>query len=266
MTKEHFEKTPGKADRWFRAAIVLALLYGITFSLNSFFNWIFFFAAVYAFFMSYFTLPVQPKIFQGKRRPGGGWTGPTQFNTGTSQSTTEARIKRVIFSIVGGFFALMILFFIIGILNPEDQQQNVEDAVNEAMMLTPQELVNEGHQFFNEGNYDSADFYYGLAIGKDPGNMEAVYGKGIVLWQHDRKDEAMVLFEESYEGGYRYAWLSWVLADMHDKNGNSSRAISLYKESISLDSANEDSYNRLAELEPENRDKYLLLAQKYAEN
>lgn len=269
MAEEHFEKTPKKAGRWFRAAIVFALLYGITFSLHSFFNWIFFFASVYAFFMSYFLLPVQPKIFQGGRRSSGSRSGPTQFNTGTGQAGQQDianKVKRFMFTIVGLTFGMMVIFFIIGILNPEEEQQGGDYSVEGSATLSSQDFVSEGNQYFNESNYDSADAYYDRALALEPGNMEAVYGKGIVLWQRDRKDEAIIKFRQAYEGGFRYAWLSWVLADVNDKNGNTAQAIGLYKESVGLDSSYTDSYKRLAELEPSNRDKYLQLAQKYESN
>lgn len=271
MAEEYFEKTPRKANRWFRVAIVFALLYGVTFSLASFLNWIFFFATAYAFFMSYFRLPVQPKIFQGKRRSSQTWTGPTQFGAGgpAAQPPAVDRIKRIVFTIAGGVFALFVFFFIIGIMNPEpasDTAPEYEDLSADGTPPTASELVQRGNDFFNDAKYDSADKYYDRALVMDGGNMEALYGKGIVMYQAGNKEGAMALFRRAYEGGFRFAWLSWVLADMHDKNGNSSEAITLYKESVKLDSGYTDSYKRLAELEPAYRDKYLELAEKHASN
>jgi hypothetical protein len=268
VAEEQFEKTPRKANRWFRAAIVFALLYGLTFSLNSFFNWIFFSAAAYSFFMSYYLLPVQPGIFQGKKRQT--WSGPTQENTSTHTDprSIESKVKRIMFIIVGGFFALFVFFFIIGILNPEiPEQQNGEELLyDESVTQSPEGLISRGNDYFNQQQYDSAEAYYDRALDLAPDNMEAVYGKGIVLYQAGKQDEAMTLFRKSYGGGYRFAWLSWVLADMHDKRGESAEAIMLYKESVSLDSSYTDSYKRLAELEPLSRDRYLKLAEKFSGN
>ncbi|MEJ0031071.1 MAG: hypothetical protein WDO15_12135 [Bacteroidota bacterium] len=110
MAEEHFEKTPRKAARWFRAFIVLALLYGITFSLHSVFNWIFFLAAVYSLFMSYFTLPVQPKIFQQQSKPfnSGGRTSYTSTPSPSQLADRGKRVVRIIiFSVAGVFFLFM---------------------------------------------------------------------------------------------------------------------------------------------------------------
>lgn len=271
---EEFQKTPAKADRWFKAAIVLALLYGATFSLHSIFNWIFFCASGYAFFMSYFLLPVQPKIFQQKRRQERNWTGQAetgnQFGGGATSQPQNAVtvIKRVMFTIVGGVFALFMFFFVKELVDPTPEGTNTEytDLYAEGAEPTAQDLVNRGNDLFNDQQYDSAWKYYDLAATADNSNMEAVYGKGIVRYQQDKKEEAMTWFRQSYEGGFRYSWLSWVLAEMNEKNGNATQAISLYKESVSLDSTYVDSYKRLAELEPSNRDKYLKLAEKHASN
>lgn len=273
METEKFEKTPRKANRWFRAFVVLALLFGATFSLNSVFNWIFFFGAAYSFFMSYYLLPMQPKIFQGsqnRQRQSRPWQNQDQSyrNEAEVVSPVERSKKIAIIiasSIFGLFFFLMVIGFLVG--DPEEdvqssgQEQSYEPVDNSAAAL-----VSRGNDFFNNQEYDSADVYYDKALVLDGGYMEAIYGKGIVLYQQGRIDEANTAFLRAYEGGFRYAWLSWVLADMYDKQGQTSRAADFYKESVKLDSSYVDSYKRLAELEPGNSDKYLKLAQKYSSN
>ena len=273
MESEQFEKTPQKAARWFRAFIVLSLLYGITFSLTSFFNWIFFWAAIYSFFMSYFLLPVQPKIFQGRPKQA---RGPI-FNTGTRSAegapvTPGERGKKFVKIVVAVMGALFMIPFVIGFIdgwNGDDQTTSdpqEQTSTFDATDSSPASLVERGNGFFNNQQYDSADVYYDLALASDDGYGEAIYGKGIVAYQQGRSDEANTYFIRSYEGGFRYAWLSWVLADMYDKQGQTSRAADLYKESVKLDSTYTDSYKRLAELEPGLRDKYLELARKYGNN
>ena len=267
MEEEQFEKTPRKAARWFRAFIVLSLLYGITFSLNSLFNWIFFFAAAYSFFMSYFTLPMQPKIFQPRGSQfgsGGRATMNVSPDSPVDRAKTIAKVIGV--SIVG----LFVFLFVIGLLfGEEDETQTSQPEEQESLETTDTtddsaaSLVSKGHEFYNSQEYDSAEKYYELALTADPDYMEAVYGQGIVLYQKGSKDEAYGYFTRAYEGGYRYAWLSWALADMYDKRGAASRAIDLYKESVNLDSSYTDSYSRLAELVPGEREKYLQLAEKH---
>jgi hypothetical protein len=270
-----FEKTPKKAGRWFRAFIVLSLLYGITFSLDGFFNWIFFCAALYSLFMSYFLLPVQPKVFQSRPRESRGG----QFNTGQFQQSQAAptvqasRARRVIIgiaAIVFGLFLLppMIQGFIAG-WNGEDlpDTSNGDEAslqtepANDAMAY-----VDIGNEFFNNQQYDSAEAYYEKALEVDANYGAAVYGRGIVSYNRGRIDEANSFFLSAYEKGYRYPWLSWALADMYDKQGQTVRATEFYKESVGLDSSYTDSYKRLAEIEPANRQKWLDLAERYKED
>lgn len=275
MAQEEFNKTSVKADRWFRAAIVFALLFGATYSLYSLFNWIFFCATAYAFFMSYYLLPQQPKIFQQNRQKPGSGPRSRQPFTGMPNSDVPPmdpmkRIKRIVFGIAGGIFGLFFLLILIGIFfgDPveEGEQISVDQSTQESGELTADEMLTMGDNFFNEKKFDSADWYYQKALDMQPDNYAAVYGKGIVLYETNRKDQAMATFIRSYEGGYRNAWLSWVLADMRDKQGQTTEAIRLYKESIEQDSVNTDSYTRLAQLEPANASKYLEMARRHKDN
>lgn len=257
MTQEYFERTPRKANRWFRAFVVLALLYGITFSLHSIFNWMFFLGAGYSLFMSYFTLPVQPKIFQKQ-----------SAERVTYTATPVDRTKRIVRLIAISVFSFFVFLFLVGIFsgNNEESETTTTSEPEETTDESAASLTSTGNDLFNDGKYAEADGYYDRAIALDPGYWEAVYGKGIVLYQNGNRDEANTYFTRAYEGGYRYAWLSWVLADTYDKSGATARAVELYKESVGLDSSYVDSYNRLAELVPMERDKYLELARKHASN
>lgn len=258
---EDFQKTPKKADRWFRLAIVFALLYGITFSLYSIFNWIFFLASGYSFFMSYYLLPVQPSIFQGRPKPQQNWGGQA-----SAQRQNEQILKRVIFMIGAGVFVLFMFFFVKGFVQSIQEEATQPESSEETSEVTAAENIAKGDDFFNASQYDSAEVYYVKALDREPDNVQAMYGKGIVLWQTDRKDEAMTMFRRSYDGGNRFWWLSWVLADASDKEGNAEQAISLYKESLSMDSTCTECYTRLAVLEPANGAKYLELSQKHPAN
>ncbi|HEX8060095.1 MAG TPA: tetratricopeptide repeat protein [Cyclobacteriaceae bacterium] len=254
METEYFEKTPRKANRWFRAFVVLALLYGITFSLYSIFNWTFFLGAAYSLFMSFFTLPVQPKIFQKQSKP---------FNSGARASYSPpsfqpARNKKVVAITIAAvsFFAFILLLGIFS--GNSDEASATNDSASD--------LTDAGMDSYRQEKYDEAEGYFDRALATDPSYMEAVYGKGISLYQKGNSEEANSYLTHAYEGGFQHAWLSWELADSYEKNGDPERAIALYKESIGLDSSYVDCYNRLAELLPEERDKYLELAAKHANN
>jgi len=231
----------------------------------------FFCAAVYSIFMSYYLLPQQPKIFQGRAQSnpfGGGGRAGAGPATGP---TTGPNPKKIVTAVVAGMFGILFLFFLIGFFSalgdeetaPVDEQATEESSPDDSTDDNQNTLVGKGNEFFNSQQYDSADRYYNLALEADGANMEAVYGKGIVQWQKGNVDDANAFFLRSYEGGYRYAWLSWALGDMYDKRGNNSRAIGFYKESLGLDSSYTDCYKRLAELEPANSTMYLELAEKH---
>jgi len=279
---EYFEKTPRKAARWFRAFIVFALLYGITYSLHRIFNWVFFLGAAYSLFMSYFTLPVQPKIFQKQSKPFNDGGRATYTSPPKSPSIQTDKIKKIVrvitFSVVGFFAFLIVVGIFAGNDNDqptttttpdEEQPYDSEDSSSSSESggsNAAEALAYQGNEFINKGQPDSADIYYDRALAIDPDLMMAVYGKGLVLYNRGNPDEARTYFTKAYEGGYRYAWLSWVMGDLFEKSGDKERAISMYQECIQLDSTFTDSYNRLAELVPDDREKYLDLAQKHPAN
>jgi tetratricopeptide (TPR) repeat protein len=262
---EYFEKTPKKANRWFTAFIIFSLLFGLLFSLNWFINWLLFFAASYSLFMSYFLLPVQPKIFQNRPPRSGGSQFKSTFKQ-TNNTTPEAQRKRAVFIIVGLF--VFVTFFIPIMINViqsfGDDTSNTDYSIEESTTEDYDvNVVQKGNDFFNAQQYDSAEKYYDMAIEENAEDYAAVYGKGIVAYNRGNIDIANQHFMRAYEGGYRYAWLSWALADMNDKRSQTQRAIELYKESVQLDSAFTDSYLRLAELEPANGQTWRDLAEKH---
>ena len=271
--KEYFEKTPRKAANWFRAFIVLALLYGITFSLHRIFNWVFFFGAAYSLFMSYFRLPVQPKIFQ-KQSKSFNSGGRASYSPPTSGSIQEDRVRKIVRVVIISIVSFFAFLIVVGIFagNGNDQptitsnQEEPEQSYDSNEPNEADTLAYRGNDFINNSQPDSADWYYNRALEINPDLMMAVYGKGLVLYNKGDRDAAKTYFTKAYEGGYRYAWLSWVMADGFEKDGDKERAIQFYKECIQLDSTFTDSYKRLAELVPEERDKYLELAQKHPSN
>jgi tetratricopeptide (TPR) repeat protein len=231
--EQKFNKTPAKANRWFRAFVVISLLYGITFSLDSIFNWIFFFGAVYSLFMSYFLLPVQPKIFQGNqnRSRQAQWQGPGEAY-GAGNVSPQDRAKKVAIIISASIGGLFVFLIVIGLLvgDPENEQQSDRQEEVYDIDSNPAALANRGNEYYNNQQYDSAEIYYNRALALDGDNVDATYGKAIVF----------------------------------DQRGQTSDAAEYYKKAVGLDSTYVYSYSRLAELEPEKQEFYLKLAEKYA--
>lgn len=263
---EYFEKTPKKAGHWFRAFIILSLLYGITYSLYSVLNWIFFLGAAYSLFMSYFLLPVQPKIFQARPKfNSGGRDGTFRGQKTNAQNPAAQRTKNIVIGVSAFIFILLLIPFIQGIIEGSSETAEQPQSEVETASLDDPNYLETANNFFNEQQYDSALKYYEATLEADPSNSEAIYGKGIVAYNRGNVEMANRYFLEAYGAGFRFYWLSWALADMYDKRGETARAIGLYKESVNLDSAMTDSYKRLAELEPANAVMWSDLASKHAQ-
>lgn len=155
----------------------------------------------------------------------------------------------------------------------------------------PELYFERGNAFLNANKTDSALLMYDGALARDPQHAQAQYNKGYIYF--DRKNyreaideakkvveynpdytEAMLLIGDSfynqsqldsalqwYEGayaqGYRSAILCHLMAYIYDTKGNTTTAISLYKEAISQDSTIKSIYVRLGELVPgEEGDRY----------
>lgn len=141
-----------------------------------------------------------------------------------------------------------------------------------------------GNAFRNLNQYDSAIILYDQALALDSHHTNAMYYKGYTLYQQKRYREAvdatsqilvvnpndqdaMLLIGDCYysqtqyekalewytvvyEGGYRSAILSHIMAYIYDTRGKTAEAIEFYQEAIGLDSTNVDVLIRLGELFP----------------
>jgi len=141
-----------------------------------------------------------------------------------------------------------------------------------------------GSAFSYMKNYDSAVILFNKVLALDSIHNDAQYAKGYALYQLQRYKEAidatskimeynpsdlnaMLLIGDSYytmgqhesalqwytsayDGGYRGALLSHLMAYIYDTQGKSAEAIKFYQEAIGLDSSKVEIYTRLGELMP----------------
>lgn len=141
-----------------------------------------------------------------------------------------------------------------------------------------------GNTYMYQSRYDSAITLYDLALERNQYYGEAQYNKGYVLYQQKRYteasdealkileyqdddtnaqlllgdcsysqgqlEEALTWYNKAYEAGYRSGILCYLIAYIYDTQGQSDKAITLYKEALSLDSTYVDIYSRLGELIP----------------
>lgn len=295
-----------KANRFFNAAWVAALLFALTWGLPSFFNWVFFSAAFYLFFLSWYTLP---RAQQART-----YARPAATAAEESPLARSKGLARKIVAIMAVFvFGVFFLLFMIGLFVSEDapedtaEQTDTESVSISADRVALEEnpndvdaLINVGNVFLEAWQFDSALVYYDRVLKLDRKNVVALYKVGIAYYNqqqyqkaidvlkqsvqlqpnngdaffvlghcyYDQKlqDEAFTWYTKAYENGFQDSFLSHVLGYLHDNKGNTSRAISFYKEAVKLDSSRADIYTRLAELEPVNASRYGKLAEKWKSN
>ncbi|MBK5279699.1 MAG: tetratricopeptide repeat protein [Bacteroidia bacterium] len=223
-----------------------------------------------------------------------------------SASTLTASEKGALYFGVGTIVALILAFVFYavstGFETQKDEVQPVEiiSETTTALLNNPDDVLEQGNNFFNNSEFDSAMVCYNRALSLRPGFKEAYfnialiyssqsdysnailtlekclqshsdYGEALQLMgncysRQERQDEALPFFERAYATGTRNAELSHYLGYLYDLKENTPRAIEFYKEAIQQDSSKVDVYKRLAELEPEKSEWYTKKAEQWAGN
>lgn len=161
-------------------------------------------------------------------------------------------------------------------------------------------LTNVGNEFYGQGEYDSALTYYERVLKIEPSNQYALYNKALVsfskkdysrsikivrqcLNQHpdygygyyllgdnyhsiNRPDSAITCFEQAYQFEVRDADMLQTWGEISEQQGNTTKAIELYKQVLEQDSSKVEIYSRLAALEPSEAAHYRILAERWAGN
>ncbi len=221
-----------------------------------------------------------------------------QYNAPSASPLTTSE-KGALYLGVGTLVALVLAFVIYAVStgfeseSTEGEEQTVELNTETVSFDTkdPDDVLEQGNNFYNNSQFDSALVYYKRALALRPGFKEAYYnialiyssqsdysnailtmkeclssypdyGDGLQLMGNcysrlEQNDEALSFYERSYATGTRNAELSHYLAYLYDLKNNTEKAIEFYKEAIQQDSTKVDVYKRLAELEPEKAEWYL---------
>lgn len=85
---------------------------------------------------------------------------------------------------------------------------------------------------------------------RSPDYFDAMALAGDNYYAQQRYDSAKYWFSQGYDNGVRSAWLCYVLGYLYDKDKETAKAVELYKESLSYDSAQAEIYARLGEIYP----------------
>jgi tetratricopeptide (TPR) repeat protein len=240
-----------------RIGVLFTFLFALTWALPAFFNWIFFLAGSYSFFLYWF---YQPRTNSFERTQG------YDYNSASPAERFEQQFKRVARIIGLAAAGLIVLFFIANILSRSSQTVLPDVEVERSENVEADDLTTwaqTGYDFYLNKQYDSALYYYERMLQRESNNGQAWYNKGLVYYEQQKADEAFSAFSRAYDAGIRDAFLSHVLAYLNDNKGNTSRAVDLYKEAVSMDSSRSDIYARLAELEPERAARYKVLEERW---
>jgi tetratricopeptide (TPR) repeat protein len=221
-------------------------------------------------------------------------------------TTLTASEKGALYFGVGTIIALVLAFAIYAVstgFEPEEKDRQSLEIVPEVTYTNSSnadDVLEEGNNFYNNSQLDSALVRYKRALELRPGFKEAYYnislvyssqsdysnairnmeqclqsypsyGEGLQLMgncysRQDRQEEALQYYERAYATGLRNAELSHYLAYLYDLKKNTSRAIEFYKEAVQQDSSKVDVYKRLAELDPANAEKYSKKAEAWSQN
>lgn len=284
-----------------RIAIVSCFLLALFWAVDAFFFWVFFGAAAYFLYLAWhYKNQATPKEqFRGQG-------GEQELFYPAADGTKKIRISPLIAFVTGLmiFGAIAWMVFSGSIDESENPVEETQEAGAEKIVAEGSNsndldvLTNRGNEFYNQGKYDSALFYYNRVLKIDPSNQFAQYDKALVYYaqkdysrsipilvhcirQHpeygeaywllgdnyyDRHnlDSAKICFDRAYEKGIRNGGVLQLMASLYEAD-NRPRAIALYKESIQQDSTLLDSYKKLIELESSRADEYRLLMKKWSQ-
>lgn len=302
MSIEEDQKLNQKAKRAKTACFISLFLFALTWSIGGFF--ILFFLGVASFFgfLSFYYRPKQ--IEKEPIRPS--WqkqnhSGNAQKINKTLLSLIPIIIGVTFFAIV--FRVLNSDSSSETESSPVEQNESEPDNSQSVLQSDPSNidaLTNAGNEFYGQEQYDSALMYYERVLKIEPSNQYALYNKALVFYsrkdytrsiklarqclsQHpdygyayyllgdnyqsiNRLDSAIHCFEQAYRFEIRDVDMLQTWGEISKQQGNSVKAIELYKQVLEQDSSKVEIYSRLAELEPSEAVRYRRLAERWAGN
>lgn len=283
-------------------SIISLFALALFWSVDSSFRWIFFGAAVafgFIYLLKKRAFDFKLTDFVQQPQPARRYSSHETVPLTTSQ-------KGALYLGVGTLIALALSFAIYavstGFETPEGDEQTLEVIPETTYTISnnADDVLEQGNNFYNTSQFDSALVYYKRALSLRADFKEAYYnialiyssqsdyskaipvmqeclekypdyGDGLQLMgncyaRQDRNEEALSFYERAYATGTRNAELSHYLAYLYDLKNNTVKAIEFYKEAIQQDSTKVEVYKRLAELDPEKAVWYTKKAEVWSEN
>ena len=273
------EEGPIKGAKVFGVISVIALFaLALFWSVDSSFRWIFFgVATAFGFLYLLKKRAFDFRLTDFFQQP----QATKQYNAPSANPLSTSQ-KGAHYLGVGTLVALVLAFVIYAVStgfeseSTDGEEQTIELNTETVSFDTsnPDDVLDQGNNFYNNSQLDSALVYYKHALALRPGFKEAYYnialissnqsdyskailtmkeclssypdyGDGLQLMGNcysrlEQNDEALSFYERAYATGTRNAELSHYLAYLYDLKNNTARAIEFYKEAIQQDSTKVD--------------------------
>lgn len=302
MSMEEDQKLQQKAKRAKAACIISLFLFALTWSMGGFFILLFLGAASFFGFLSFYYRPKQ--IEKEPVRPS--WQKQNQSGNLQKINRTILSLIPIIIGVTFFAIVFRVLSSDSSSeteSSPVEVGESESDNSQSVLQSDPNDidaLTNVGNEFYGQGQYDSAMKYYERVLEIEPSNQYALYNKALVFYskkdytrsikfvrqclnQHpdygyayyllgdnyqsiNRLDSAITCFEQAYRFEVRDADMLQTWGEISKQQGNTTKAIELYKQVLEQDSSKAEIYSRLAELEPSKADHYRKLAERWAGN
>jgi tetratricopeptide (TPR) repeat protein len=286
--------TSSKSKWYGRLAWLFLVLFSIFWSLGSFFFWILLgISSIFAFYSFHYS-EVKISFFNSPPKPANpyqpGSTGPS--STGLPADLMRKIIRTII--IVAGSFIFFL--FVVGIFSKNDEDapgETTNEPENQTSSVTTDSTpsnMDRGIEHFNNGEYDSAIFYYDKVLQFNSEDVDGIYNKALAFYmkQDYRKsislvkkslrlnpdyntgwwllgdayysmnqyDSAITSLEKAHNNNYTEPGFLELLGDAYFKKDNRTKAKEIYLEVIRQDTTKADVYRQLAELDPSNAEDY----------
>ncbi len=289
MNEQDTQEGKGK---WFKLiAILFASLFAVFWSLGSFFFWFLLGGTVYFTFLSVYSSGTQFNFFQKSQNDQDPYRSYRGTARPSSQVNPAVRIVRIVlFSVVGFFFFLVFIGIFFGEDTTAEDNTPPSNETTETSSTIEIDDNSKGNDFFRDGNYDSALWYYERVLAKNPDDRDGLYNKSLVysmkqeysrsipiarrclslypdnndaLWllgydynAINNLDSAVYSVEKAYSNDFREVAFLQLMGEIYVKTGAHDKAKEFYLKVIESDSDNIDSYKALVQLDPDNAARY----------
>jgi tetratricopeptide (TPR) repeat protein len=186
---------PVSGKGWLLAAIAFAFLLALLWSIDASLRYLCLGGMVVSIYFYVRSLPKPPTAHTTAQRNSSP-TQPSVINdlreiftdkkVPVPEAVQERRGKLLVFMVLGFIFSIF-LTILLSILFADPYEESADY------------LYQKATDFFNAQQYDSASYYYGQVIARDPQNATARLERGNAFYNLNRNDSALVMYRQALE-------------------------------------------------------------------